>query len=309
MADENFDTPATPVPVPEALRHLARKEMQFQKVHLRGLLDENPKLVKNQSIYFFVDTIITSQEILQAFDKAGIDIDEIVCIQRKMSNRSWVVTYDSPVTKEAALEVASVEIGGHTIFLGECEHRLVLVKIYEAPAELSDTALIGRMSHYGRVLSFRRDKIADAIDNGVRTARMELHRHIPSIINLAGEVMRVWYPSQPKMYRNCGAKDHIVKDCNSVRCMNCEQPGHRSEDCGEPLLCGVCKAPNHIMNNCPYVLYSANVATNVNPVRRAPENENDVGDRAKTEREGLKAERERRKAEYREEQQRQQRQQ
>jgi len=64
LADENFDTPATPVPVPEALRHLARKGMQFQKVHFWGLLDENPKLVKNQSIYFSVDTIITSQEIL-----------------------------------------------------------------------------------------------------------------------------------------------------------------------------------------------------------------------------------------------------
>jgi len=52
-----------------------------------------------------------------------------------MSNKSWVVTFDSPVTKEAALEVASVEIGSHTIFLGECEHRLVPVKIYEAPGE------------------------------------------------------------------------------------------------------------------------------------------------------------------------------
>ena len=50
------------------------------------------------------------------------------------------------------------------MFLGDCENRLVLVKILEAPAELPDTALIGRLNHYGRVLSFRRDKIADTID-------------------------------------------------------------------------------------------------------------------------------------------------
>lgn len=154
--------------------------------------------MKNHSIYFSVDTVISSQEILEAFDKTGIDIDEITCIQRKASNKSWVVSFDSPVTKEAALEVASLEIGGTTVFLGNCEHRLVLVKVYEAPAALPDTAVIGRLSHYGRVLSFRRDRITEDIDNGVRTARMELRRHIPSIINLAGELLRIWYPSQPK---------------------------------------------------------------------------------------------------------------
>lgn len=52
---------------------------------------------------------------------------------------------------------------------------------------MPDTAVIGRLTHYGKVLSFRRDKIVDSIDNGVRTARMRLTRHIPSTINLAGE--------------------------------------------------------------------------------------------------------------------------
>ena len=54
----------------------------------------------------------------------------------------------SPSTRplrEAALEVASVEIDGIIVFLGDCEHRLVLVKMYEAPAELPDTALISRL--------------------------------------------------------------------------------------------------------------------------------------------------------------------
>ena len=126
--------------------------------------------MKNQSIYFTVDTVITSQVILEAFDRSGIDIEEIVSVQRKASNNSWVVTFDSPVTKEAALEVASIEINGVTVFLGDCEHRLVLVKMYEAPEELPDTALIGRLLHYGRVLSFRRDLIAEGIHKGVRMA-------------------------------------------------------------------------------------------------------------------------------------------
>jgi len=55
------------------------------------------------------------------------------------------------------LEVACVQIKGTNIFLGDRENRLVLVKLYEAPAELPDTALIGGLNHYGRVLSFRHD--------------------------------------------------------------------------------------------------------------------------------------------------------
>ena len=82
------------------------------------------------------------------------------------------------------MEVASIEIAGSTVFLGDCENRLVLVKIYEALAELPDTVVIGRLSHYGRVLSFRRDKIAQFIESGVRTARMSISRHIPSIVRI-----------------------------------------------------------------------------------------------------------------------------
>ena len=54
------------------------------------------------------------------------------------------------LTKEPVLEVASIKIGGSTVFLSDCENRLLFVKIYEEPAKLSDTALIGRLSHYGK---------------------------------------------------------------------------------------------------------------------------------------------------------------
>ena len=251
-------TPEVDIPVPDVLRNLASNGLRFRSVPFESARDKS-RLVKNRSVYFAVDTVVTSQTILEAFDAAGVDIDEITSIQRKASNKTWIVTFDSQLAKEAALEVACVEIGGSTIFLGDCENRLVLVKLYEAPAELPDTALIGRLNHYGRVLSFRRDKIAQFIDNGVRTARMSLCRHIPSTINLAGEFIRVWYPSQPKTCRNCGSEDHLVKDCSSVRCFNCERPGHRAENCEEPAKCTVCKADDHQLADCPFVLYSANV--------------------------------------------------
>ena len=75
-----------------------------------------------------------SQAVLEAFDAAGTDVDFITSIQRRSSNRTWVVSFNNQLAKETALEVASVEIGGSTVFLGDCENRLVLVKIYEAPS-------------------------------------------------------------------------------------------------------------------------------------------------------------------------------
>ena len=138
-----------------------------------------------------------------------------------------------------------METAGTTVFLGDCENRLVLVKIYEEATELPNTAFIGQRSYYGRVSSFRRDKIAQFIDR-VRTAKIRLNRHIPSIINLAGKFIWVWYPSQPKTCRNCRSEDHLVKDC--------EQPGHRLENC-EVVRPKIVDCPG----DCPFALFGANV--------------------------------------------------
>ena len=78
-ADDSPEVDDSPRPqVPEALMNLARKGMQFKRVPIHsswGSDEEGPKLVKNQLVYFTVDTICTSQDILEAFDKAGIDVD------------------------------------------------------------------------------------------------------------------------------------------------------------------------------------------------------------------------------------------
>ena len=155
------------------------------------------------------------------------------------------MSFDTLLAKEEALDLASIEIQGCTVFIGDCENRLELVKIYESPNELPDTVLIGRLSHYGRVLSFHRDLVAQGIYNGVRTARMQLHCHIPSTICVVGDIMRIWYPSQPKTCRNCGSEDHIAKECSSTRCFNCKEPGHTKFQCPEPTLCSVCMQGDH----------------------------------------------------------------
>ena len=223
---------------------------------------KSAKLRKELSVSFSMDTVVSSQEILIGFDAAGIDIDSVLSVQRRASNNTWVVAFKSPKAKNAALGVSSVSIAGCTVFLGDCENRLQIVKIYEAPPEMPDTVIIGRLSRYGKVFSFRRDNVANCIYNGIRTGRMRVNKKIPSSLYIAGEPLRVWYPTQPKMCRRCCTEDHLVKDCKSVRCFNCEVPGHLSDNCPSPPLCSICLEESHPAASCPFLLFSANVEEN-----------------------------------------------
>jgi len=173
------DTPRDAEPVPKVLIDMYDNGAKFSRVpeYTCSLKkDENAaKLRKELSVSFTVDTVVSTQAILFGFDAAGIDIDSVLLVQRRASNNTWVVAFKSPEAKNAALGVNSVSIACCTVFLGDCENRLQIVKIYEAPQEMLDMVIIGRLSRYGKVFSFRRDKVADCIYNGIRTARMRVN--------------------------------------------------------------------------------------------------------------------------------------
>ena len=217
------------------------------------------RLRKELSVVFSIDTQVTSQQIIEGFDRVGIDPDEILAVQRRASNNSWVVSFRTPDVKNMALGVPSLEIAGCTVFLGDSENRVQIVKIFEAPIEMPDTVLIGRLSHYGKVFSFRRDRATATIYNGVRTARMRLNLPIPPTIFVAGELVRIWYPTQPKMCRRCGDTKHVAANCSSFRCHNCEAPGHLANVCPRSKLCSICLGEDHTVISCPFYVYSANL--------------------------------------------------
>ena len=171
--------------------------------------------------------MITSQDIIVGLDKAGIDFDSITAIQRRASNNSWVVMFDCKAVKDAAMNEHSIEITGCSVLVGDCENRVSIVKIYELPDELPDSVVIGHLSHYGRVISFRRDCVADTILNGVRTARCSSigpFRLKPSLLASSPASGILHSP------RRVGS----AAVCKSQRCYNCERPGHRTEQCDMP---------------------------------------------------------------------------
>lgn len=91
---------------------------------------------------FSVDTVVTCQDIIVGFDKAGVDIDSITSIQCRASNNSWDVTFDSKAVKDAALNEHYINIAGRW----GTENKVSIVKIYKLCDELPDSVVIGRLA-------------------------------------------------------------------------------------------------------------------------------------------------------------------
>ena len=216
------------------------------------------RLNRECSVYFSVDTKCSSHEIVNGLDAIGIDSEYISAIQHRNASGSWAMTFNDPLAKAKVVGSTDFFFLGCKFFAGDCDQCILLIKIYEAPPEMPDTVRLGHLSNY-KGLSFRRDYFSSGIQNGIRMARMRLRRSIPSTVLVAGEVVRVWYPGKPKTCRRCGGLGHLMSACKSIRCINCQEPGHNSWDCPSPRLCSVCLASDHPCGDCPFVLFSANI--------------------------------------------------
>lgn len=82
---------------------------------------------------------------------------------------------------------------GHRVFVADWDHKISLVKIYNAPNETPHAVIIGRLSVYGSLLTFWRDYITEPILNGVCTARMEVK---PFTLRITGDF---GIPVSPKL--------------------------------------------------------------------------------------------------------------
>ena len=148
--------------------------------------------------------------------KRQLDPEKITLIQYRCSNPSWVVSFTDQATKEEVLEMGRLMIGEFLVFLHYAGLRTVIVKVYKTPPEMPDTVVMGRLSHYGRVLSYRRDRrVSTGIFNGVRTACMHLVKTIPSSIHIAGEPVSISYAGKPKMCQKCGDEGHLASGCKN----------------------------------------------------------------------------------------------
>ena len=70
-----------------------------------------------------------------------------------LSNNVWIISFCTAEAKEQVMSTWNMEIDGQQVFIVDCDNHISLVKIYNAPSELPDAVIIGRLSAYGSVLS------------------------------------------------------------------------------------------------------------------------------------------------------------
>ena len=79
------------------------------------------------SVYFSLDTSVPTNAIIEAFDAAGVDYEDILSIQRRLSSNTWVVAFRTATAKEQVLSAWNFVIAGHRVFIADCDRKISLV--------------------------------------------------------------------------------------------------------------------------------------------------------------------------------------
>ena len=106
-----------------------------------------------------------------------------------------------------------------------------IVKNYKAAMKMPESVVIGRLSHYGKVLFFLSSR-PNCRKHVQRCAYCKIcvkpppPPPIPSEFIISSEMVQFWYPTLPKTCRKCGDEKHLASGCKASLCS-----GHRVTDC------------------------------------------------------------------------------
>ena len=219
----------------------------------RALYSENVMPQRPRTAFFTPSKNTTAKSVFEALEKAEIDATEIACLQRKM-NGEVTVTFKSISAKEKFLRLNLLQVDAEHFSLQDVDKPLSFLTIYDAPFELSDLAIIKRLSPYCEVLHYRRGKhsLAPNIYNGLRHYWVRISKPIPSFLHFGKFQIFLKHNSQVPTCRKCNCPGHFSNVCPNRVCFNCEGLGHEARDCPCPVLCCICKKEGHMGINCTY---------------------------------------------------------
>lgn len=216
------------------------------------------------TVAFNPRTRVPANEVFTALQDASIDSANVSCVQRQ-SNGEIVLTFRNARSKEQFLANNLVRIRGMPFALQDVDRPLTYVQVFDAPHEMPDATIIQRLSKYCDVLHHRRGYFREEgwthVQDGVRHYRVRVKRNIPNFIRFGKVLIHFRYDGQPRTCRHCNQTGHYVNACHSIICFNCEELGHLASDCPSPVLCNICKQPDHRANTCPYS-WSRQIAEN-----------------------------------------------
>ena len=125
----------------------------------------------------------SARSVFEVLSMAHIDALDIQCMQRNM-NSEVVITFKSVDVKEKFLRLNALTIGCYSYATQDIDRPMTFLTIYDAPFELSDLAIIGRLAPFCEVVHYRRGKFDfnPGVYDGLRHYRMRVTKPVPSFI-------------------------------------------------------------------------------------------------------------------------------
>ena len=180
----------------------------------RARSSENVMPQRPRTAFFTPSKNTSAKSVFEALEQAEIDPAEIACLQRKL-NGEVTVTFKSISAKEKFLRLNSLRVDAEYFALQDVDKPLTFLTIYDAPFELSDLAIIKRLSPYCEVLHYRRGKhsLAPNIYNGLRHYRVRISKPIPSFLRFGKFQVFVKHSGQVPTCRKCNRPGHFSNVC------------------------------------------------------------------------------------------------
>ena len=117
----------------------------------------NEMLKRPRSALFTPSCSTSARSVFEALRSIDIESKDIQCLQRKM-NGEVVITFKSEAIKEKFLSLSAISIDNQGYAIQDIDRPLTYLTIYDAPFELSDLAIIKRLTPYCEVISYCRGK-------------------------------------------------------------------------------------------------------------------------------------------------------
>ncbi|KAJ4449551.1 hypothetical protein ANN_00953 [Periplaneta americana] len=117
------------------------------------------------------------------------------------------------------------------VALQRADVNTVTVRLFNLPPEIDDKTVVQSLSPYGAVRHVRPEvwstQYKYPVHNGVRAVRIEIKKHIPIKLVIAGYAVILHYPGQPQLCHICGEESHLRSQCpnKSLICLSTLQEG------------------------------------------------------------------------------------
>ena len=139
------------------------------------------------------------------FEKLGIDADDIIGFQ-SMFNNKVVIKFSDRSRHEAFVNDYDEKVFALSddlnVRIVNFSTNYTFVSIRYAPIDLDNESLVSILNKYGKVIDIRENKHyygkAKGLLNGIRTAKMEVKRNIPSSLTVLGHTVSFIYSGQKK---------------------------------------------------------------------------------------------------------------